>query len=127
MSPKNIPGGRTEVSNDRQIDTIDLPPAEAEKDSAPDSISDTEYWLHCNANFDTPNHSEDNREADNESYKVLDNVNEDPETPGQQDVSMTPNVPQSNQPTPRLKDIAEPMSMMVITMETRRNKGIKTK
>jgi len=54
---------------------------------------DTENWLNWNGDLDNPNDSEDDWEADIEFEIELDNGIEDPETPGQQEVTAGPNVP----------------------------------
>jgi len=73
---KDLPGGRTQVLNVRQIKQIDRHPAQSDEDSSAESISDTENWLNWNGDLDNPNNSEDNGEADNESDKELDNGSE---------------------------------------------------
>jgi len=84
-------------------------------------------WLDWNGNFDDPNDSEDDWEADNESIMEQHNGVDNPETPGQQNVSATQSIPWLIQSTRRLKNIAENVLMTVNTMATRRNKVIKTK
>jgi hypothetical protein len=68
LSAKDHPGGRMQVLNVRQTRRIDFHPTESDKDSSPESISDTENWLHSNADLDNPNKCEDQSEADDESY-----------------------------------------------------------
>jgi len=46
LSAKDLPGGRTQVLNVRPVWTIKCHPRESEEDSTPDTISDTEDWLH---------------------------------------------------------------------------------
>jgi hypothetical protein len=66
-------------------------------------------------------------ERDDESDLEQDNVIEDLETTAQQDVSAAQNVPGLIQPTRKSKRQAEMLIMMVSTMKTRKNKGIKNK
>jgi len=86
LSAKQLAGGRTQVLNVRRIRRIDRHPAEIHDDSAPESVSDTENWLHWNGDLDNPNESEDDCDADNELDVELENCFEDPECPGQRDV-----------------------------------------
>jgi len=92
-SAKELAGGRSQVLNDCRIKRIDRHPAESDEDSTPESISDTEHWLNWNGDFDIPNESEDDCEADSESDIELDNCFEDPECPLQRDVCAASNVP----------------------------------
>jgi len=62
--------------NVRRIKQIDHHPAESDKDSSPESISDTKNWLNWNGGLDNPNDSEDDWEADNESDIELENGSE---------------------------------------------------
>jgi hypothetical protein len=92
LSAKNLPGGRTQILNVRQMRRVYCHPAESDKDSSPESISDTENWLNCNGDLDKQNENEDDWEADNESDMKLVNGSDDFETPGQRNVSAVPNV-----------------------------------
>jgi len=127
LSAKDLPGGRKQVLNVRQIKRIDRHPAESHEDSSPGSISDTENWLNWNGDLDNPNNSEDDWEADDESDMQLDNGIEDSETPEQQNVSAARNGPGLIRPVWRSKKNVEMALIMVSIMETRRNKGIKNK
>jgi len=42
VSAKDLPGGRTQIMNVRQIRRINLCPVESDEDSAPEGISDTD-------------------------------------------------------------------------------------
>ena len=53
--------------NVRWIQIINRHPVESDADSAPEIISDTQYWLHCNGDLDNPNASEADCMADVES------------------------------------------------------------
>jgi len=75
--------------------------------------------------LDNPNDSEDDCSADFESDIEPDNGINDPECPQQRDVSAALNVPGLIRPTRKSKTQDEMMLMMVNTLETRRNKGIK--
>jgi len=57
LSAKDLPGGRTQVLNVRQIKRINRHPAESDEDSSPESMSDTENWLNWNGDLDNPNDS----------------------------------------------------------------------
>jgi len=46
LSATDLPGGRTQVFNVRQIQRFNRHPVESDEDSAPESISDTDDWLH---------------------------------------------------------------------------------
>jgi len=72
---------------------INRHPVKSDEDSAPDSISDTEDWLHWNCDLDNPNDTEHDCTADVESEIEEGNGIEDPECPEQWDVSAVPNVP----------------------------------
>jgi hypothetical protein len=93
FSPKDLPGGRTEILNVRRIKRIDRHPAEHDEDISPESISDTENWLNWNRDLDNPNDSEDDWQGDNESDRELDDGSEESETPGLRSVNAAPNVP----------------------------------
>jgi len=127
LSAKDLPGGRTQMLNVRQIRRVNRHPAKSDEDSSPESISDTKNWLNWNGDLDDPNESEDNWEADNESDMDLDNGSEDSETPEQRNVSAAPNVPGLVQPIRRTRKKVEKPLMTVNIMETSRNKGIKKK
>jgi hypothetical protein len=67
LSAKELPGGRTQILNVRRIRIINRHPVESDEDSAPESISDTEDWLHWNGDLDNPNDSEEDCAADDDS------------------------------------------------------------
>jgi hypothetical protein len=92
VSAKNLPGGRTQISNICSIRRINHHPAKSAQDSAPESISDTEDWLKCNGDLDNPNDSDDDCVADVESDMEQDNSIEHLESPQQRDVSAMPNI-----------------------------------
>jgi hypothetical protein len=127
LSAKDLHGGRTQILNVRQIRRINPHPVETDKDSALESISDTEDWLHWNGDLDDRNDSEEDCAADDDSDIEHNNCIEDPQCPEQQDVSATPNVPGLVRPTRKSKRQAAKVSMTVNAAETRRNKGRKTK
>jgi len=93
-------------------------------DSSPESISDTENWLNWNGDFDNPNDSQDDWEADNQSHMELDNSREDSKTPGHLNVSAAPNIPRLIRPTWQSQQMVEYALMTVHIIETRLNKGI---
>jgi len=127
LSSKELSGGRTQILNVRRIWRINRHPVESDEDSAPESISDTEDWLHWNGDLDNPNDSEKDCAADDDSDIEHNNCIEDPESPEQQDVSAAPNVPGLVRPTRKSKRQAEKVLMTVNEAETRRNKGGKKK
>jgi len=127
LSAKDLPGGRTQILNVRQIWRINRYPVESDHDSAPESISDTNDWLHWNGDLDNPNDSEDDCAAENESDIGPNNGIEDPECPEQQDVSAAPNVAGLVRLTQKSNRQAEKMLVTVNAVETRRNKGGKKK
>jgi hypothetical protein len=86
---------------------------------------DTEEWLNWNGDLGNPNDSDDDCAAEIESDMEQDNSIEDPECPEQRDVSSAPNVPRLIRPTCKSKRQAEKVFVMVNTIETRRNKGVK--
>jgi len=124
---KDLPGGRTQVLNVRQIEQINRHPAESAEISSAERISDTKNWLNWNGDLDNANNSEDDWEADNESEMEMDNGREDSETLEHRYVSAAPNVPGFIRPTPRSKQQIWKVLMTVNKMEMRRNKGIKKK
>jgi len=127
LCAKDVPGEWTQLLNGRQIKRIDHHPAESDEASSPESISESENWLNWNGDLDTPNDSEDDREADNESNLGLDNGIEDAEPPEQRNVSAAQNVLRLIQSIGWSKKKAEEALMTVNIIETRRNKGIKKK
>jgi len=56
-----------------------------------------------------------------------DNSIKDSESPERQDVSAAPNVPGFNRPTQKSKRPVEKVLMTVSAIETRTNRGVKTK
>jgi len=125
LSAKDLPGGRTQILNVRRIRRIHRHPVESDKDDAPESISDSEYWLNWNGDLDNPNDSDDDCAADVESDMEQDSCIEDPECREQWNVSPTPNVPGLIRPTRMSKRPAEKGFVTVNIIETRRNKGVK--
>jgi hypothetical protein len=100
---------------------------ESNKDSAPESISDTDDWLSWNGDLDNPNDSEDDCAADGESNIKHNNRIEDPKCPKQLVVSAAPNVPGLVWPTKKSKRQPEMVLLTVNAVETRRHKGGKMK
>jgi len=92
LSAKDLPGGRTQILNVRQIRRINRHPVESDEHSAPESILDTEDWLNWNGDLDNPNDSDDDCAADIESDMEQDNSIEDSESPEQRDVSAAPHL-----------------------------------
>ena len=127
LHAKNHAGEQTQVLNVHQVKRIDLSPVQCDEDSAPECISDTKNWLHCNGDLDDPNHSKNERDADNSFDIALHNAIRDSETPNQWDVSTEQYVAGLILSTQMSKDQAEQLPMKVGTMETRINKWIKTK
>jgi hypothetical protein len=97
------------------------------QDCTPETIADTDDWLHGNGDLDDPNDSEEDCSADNDSDMEYNNCFEDPECPEKQDVSGAPNVPGLVRPTRKTKRQAEKVIMTVNAAETRRNTGGKKK
>ena len=77
--------------------------------------------------MDTPNDSEEDCAADDESDIEHNNCIEDQDHPEQQDVSATPNLPGFVRPTRKSKRQAETVLVTVSADETRRNQGGKKK
>jgi len=127
LSAKDLPGGQTQMLSVCQIWRINRHPVESDEDSAAENISDTENWLNWNGNLDNPNDSDDDCVADDESGIEHNNGIEHPECPGQHNVSAAPNAPRLVWPTRKLNRQAEKMFLMVNTIETERNKGVKKK
>jgi len=99
LSAKDLPGGRTQILNVRQIRSINRHPVESAQDRTPETISDTQNWLNWNGDLDNPNDSEDDCAAEVEPDIEQNNGIEDPECPEQQDVSAASNVPRLVRPT----------------------------
>jgi len=127
LSAKDLPGGRTQILNVRRIRRMNCHPVESDDDSASERISDTKHWLNWNGDLDNPNDSEEDCAAADESDIEHNNGIEDLECPEQQDVSAAPNVPGLVRPTRKSKRQAENVLVTVNAVETRRNKGGKTK
>jgi len=127
LCAKDLPRGPTQILNLRQIRRINRHPVESDEDSAPESISDTEDWLHWNGDLDNPNDSNDDCAADVESdMEQVKSIN-DPECPELRDVSAPPNVPGLIRPTRKSKRQPEKQLVTVNAIETRRSKGVKKK
>jgi len=71
LTTKDIPGGSTQVVNVHQIKWFNCHLAGSDEANATNIISDTDNWLNWNGHWDNPNGSEDNWEADNQSYIAL--------------------------------------------------------
>jgi hypothetical protein len=99
LSAKDLPGEQTQILNVHLIRTIKLHPVGSDEDSPPESISDTNNWPNSNGDMHTPNESEDDCAADDESDIEPNNGIEDPECLEQQDVSAAPNLPGLLRPT----------------------------
>jgi len=127
FSAKELPGGRTQMLIFCRIRRINCHPVESDEDSATDSISDANEWLNRNRDLDTPNDSEEDCAADDESDIEHNNCIEDQDHPEQQDVSATPNLPGFVRPTRKSKRQAETVLVTVSADETRRNQGGKKK
>jgi len=69
LSAKDLPGGRTQILNVRQIRWINRHPMESDEDSSPESLSDTDDWLNWNGELENPNDIENDCAADDESDK----------------------------------------------------------
>jgi hypothetical protein len=125
FSANDLLGGRTQLLNVRRMKKIDHHLVESDKDSAPESISDTENWLHWNRVLENPNVSEDACEADDESDLEQENIIKDSETTAQRDVSAAQNVPGLIRPIRKSKTQAEKAIGTASAMETQKNKGNK--
>jgi len=95
--------------------------------SAPVSMLDNEYGHNRNDDLANPNESEDNWVPDVETYMDPDNGLEDPESTQQWHLNTTAHVPGLMHPTWRSKEEASKAIMIANAIETRRNKGYKTK
>ena len=127
VSRKDLPGGPTQILNVHQIKWFDRHPAESDKNGSPEIIWDTEYWLNWKGDLDNPNESENDWEADNQSDIELHNASDESETPDQGNGSTAQIVHGLIRPIWPTKKMVEMVLMMVDIMETRRNKGIKTR
>ena len=123
LCAKDLPGGQTQISNVRRIRRINHHPAESDQDSAPESISDTENWLHWNGDLDPPNASDDDCDIDITLHIELDNRIEAPESPEHRDMSAARNFPRLILATCRSMKSAVMWLMTVTAMETRMNQG----
>jgi hypothetical protein len=127
LSAKDLPGGRNEILNVRQIWRIKRHPVECDEDSAAESISDTDDWLNWNGDMDNPIDSEEDCAADDEFDLEHNSGIDDLDPPEQQNVNAAPNVPRLVRPTQKSKLQAEKVLMTVNAVETQRNKGGKKK
>jgi hypothetical protein len=92
FSAMDLPGGQIQILNVRRIRKIIGHPVKSEKNSIPESISDTKDWLDWNGDLDNPNDSEDDWTVDVESDMEQQNSIDDQESPEQWDVSAGQNV-----------------------------------
>jgi len=99
LSAKNLSGWRTQKFTVHQIRRTDCHPLESHEDTKHGNISNTEKFLTWKDNLDIPTDTEDNCITDIEADTEQDNYIEDPESPGQQDVSTAPDVPRLICPT----------------------------
>jgi len=123
LSAKDLPGGTTQIVNILRLPRINRHPVESDRDSVPESISDTDDWLNWNGDLDDPNDTEDDCAAEDESDIEHNNSIADPACPEQQDVSAAPNVPSLVRKTWKSKTQANQMLVTVNAVETQRNKG----
>jgi hypothetical protein len=121
LSAKDLPGGRTQILNVRQIQRINRHPVESDKDSAPESILDTEDWINWNGDLDNATDSEEDCAAADESDIEHNNGIEDPEWPEQQDVSTALHELRLVRPTRNSERQAEKVFVTVNAVGTRRN------
>jgi len=127
LSAKNLAGGWTQIINVRWIWRINCYPAESDKDSPPECISDAEVWLNWSGDSEYPINSDDDWAADIESDTERENNIEDPECPQKRELGPGWNVSRLIRPTRQSKRQAEMVLMMVNAIETWRNKGVKKK
>jgi len=113
LSAKELPGGWTRIWNVRRIRRLNCHLVKSYDDWAPDSISDSHYWLNWYGDLDNPNDSKDDSAADVESDIEQDNGIEDPECTEQRDVNAAPNVPGPSRPIRKSKGRAELVFVMV--------------
>jgi len=116
LSAKNLPGGRIQILNVRQICQINRHPVESDDNSTPGSISETDDWLNWNGDLDNPNNNKDDCTADVESNIGYNNDIEDLECPEQWNVSSAPNVARLIRPPQKSKRKAEKELVMVNTI-----------
>jgi len=81
LSPKDLPGWRTEVVNFRQIHRIDHHPTESDEDSAPETIPNSKSWHNWNRDLDNRNVSNADWKADDQSEGEPENANQGPRMP----------------------------------------------
>jgi hypothetical protein len=93
LSKKDIPGGRTKILNGCRIPRINIRPVEINKDSTPESFSDTDEWLNGKGDLDNPNNSKEDCAADNECDIEQYTCIEVSEYSEHQNVSAATNVP----------------------------------
>jgi hypothetical protein len=127
LSAMDLSEERTQGLNVHRIKPINCHPAETDEDSSPESISDTINWINWNGNLDNPKDSEDDCEADIESYTELGISSEISETLQLRNVSAAPNVPGLIRPIPQSKMKVQKGLLTVNMLEMMRNKGIKKK
>jgi hypothetical protein len=120
-------GGQTKILNVRHILRMNHHPVESDKDSAPESISETEDWLNKNADLDNPIDRKVDCAADYDSDIKHNNYIEDLEWPEQQDVSAAPNVLGLVRLTRKSNRYDEKVLVAVNVVEMQRNKGRKKK
>jgi len=127
LSAKYLPGRQTQILNVHRITWINRHAAKCDDDCAPDSISNNQNWINWNGDLHDLNQSEDDWVAHYKSNVELDNGFEDPKSPEQQDASTALTSARLIQPTQWSKKKAEKLLTTVNAIDTRRNKGNKTK
>jgi len=93
LCAKDLPGGQTRMLNVRRMGNMNRHLLESDKDSANETISDSDDWQNWNGKLDNPNDSEEECAGDDQSNIQHNNCIEDPECPEQQDVRAPPDVP----------------------------------
>jgi hypothetical protein len=127
LSAKNLLGGRTRILNVSRIQRINRHPVEGDEDSAKQTISDTNNWLHWNADLDNANEREEEWVVDNDSDIEHNNGINDSECPEQKDLRAAPNVPGLVWPTQKSKIQTRMVLLTLNAVETQSNQGGKKK
>lgn len=107
----------------RRIQRLNCQLCESDKESAPESISDTGNWRYWNGDLDTPNNGEEDCKADNVFDVKPDNDMKASDSSEHRDLSTALFVPRLIRLTRSSMDTAEKGSITVSAMETRQSAG----
>jgi len=127
LTAKDFPGGQTQIVNAGSIRRINRHTVRRDKDSAPESVSDTDDWVYWNGDLHNPNDSENDCAVDDDSHIPHINSSEHPQCPEQEVVNAVRNIARLVWPIWKSMRYAEKVLVMLNAVELGRNSRGKKK